>query len=219
MNKHLLRILSLSIALAASSCVQAEQYMFTYSKLYSQLKNNLKSGHDDVKVGFFFVDSRTELLCTISKAWMEKEQHYEELKVSPINELVVPLDQNLRQANPLIFVETPRSQQCNFSMVVMAKQNLSGTVSYQTLAQLVSQMQTTLNDLGGMFARWFTPEIQGVTLEFDADTANDIQLSNGKKIRITHGQAQVTLNEIGEGGSIKLPQTTKRVLPYLLNTN
>ncbi len=219
MKKYSLAILSLTLALSASFSVYAQQYMFTYSKLYSQLKANLKSGHDDVKVGFFFVNALSGELCPITKAWMEKESHYERLKVSEINELNIPLDRHLREANPLIFVDTPSAQQCDFSMVVMAKHNLSEQVSYQQIESLTIQMQTVLDDVSGMFSRWFTPTVQGLTLEFGRQTSGHIRLSNGQVLEILNGQAQVTLAQIGKGGYLVLPRQTTRVLPYLPAAN
>lgn len=193
----------------------AQEYMFTYSKLYSQMKNNAKDGHEDVKVGFFFVDADNKSLCTIEKAWMEKEEHYEDLQTSAANELLVPLDSNLKQANPLVFVNTPQDKRCDFSMVVLTKQPLSGEVSYSEINNLLPQMQTMLEDLGGMFASWFTPDVEGVTLEFASDVSGSIAFSNGKVQPIENGKAQVKLADIGENGYITLPAQTLRVLPYL----
>ncbi|SEF97894.1 DUF2987 domain-containing protein [Vibrio hangzhouensis] len=193
----------------------AQEYMFTYSKLFSQMKNNVKEGHEDVKVGFFFVDADTKSLCNIEKAWMEKEEHYEELQSSEANELKVPLDNNLRQANPLVFVHTPKDRRCDFSMVVMTKKPLSGKVSYQQIESLLPQMQTMLEDLGGMFASWFTPDVEGITLEFSETITDPVRFSNGNRADVINGKAQIILSEIGEGGYIELPAKTVRVLPYL----
>ncbi|TOE44892.1 hypothetical protein CGJ44_22580, partial [Vibrio parahaemolyticus] len=54
--KKLSLILGSAALLLSSPITHAQEYMFTYSKLYTQLKNNTKEGHDDVKVGVFFVD-------------------------------------------------------------------------------------------------------------------------------------------------------------------
>ena len=131
-----LSVLSLSI--------KAQEYMFTYSKLFSHMKQNAKEGHEDVKVGFFFLNADTKKNCIIQKAWMEKEKHYEELKSTHYHELLVPLDDNLKSANPLVFVRTPQNERCDFSMVVMTKQPLSGKVSYAEIEKLMPQMQTIL---------------------------------------------------------------------------
>ncbi len=207
-------LLGLSLA-ATSIAANAQEYRFTYSKLYSQMKNNAKEGHEDVKVGFFFVDALSQQLCPIEKAWMEKEEHYEELKSSPYNELLIPLDNNLKSANPLVFVHTPADRQCDFSMVVMTKQPLQGSVDYEKVERLLPQMQVMLEDLGGMFSSWFTPTITGLTLEFDGLQEGVINLSSGKVIDISDGKAQVLLSEIGEGGSMTLPMPTSRVLPFI----
>ncbi|UTZ21763.1 DUF2987 domain-containing protein [Vibrio campbellii] len=217
MKKLSLSLLGSAVLVLASPATHAQEYMFTYSKLYTQLKNNAKEGHDDVKVGVFFVDADTKKLCEIEKAWMEKEGHYEEFVIPATKELPIPIDKNLKSANPLVFVQMPKDTRCDYSLVVMTKEPLQGNVSYEQLTPLMPQMQALLEDLGGMFAGWFTPEVQGVTMEF-ADELNDtITLSNGTEIAIVNGKVQVALSDIGEGGHMTLPQPTTRVLPYLPN--
>ncbi|MCX8854340.1 DUF2987 domain-containing protein [Vibrio parahaemolyticus] len=213
--KKLSLILGSAALLLSSPITHAQEYMFTYSKLYTQLKNNTKEGHDDVKVGVFFVDARTKQLCTIEKAWMEKEEHYEEFVIPASKELPLPIDKNLKSANPLVFVHTPKDSRCDYSLVVMTKEPLQGSVSYEQLKPLMPQMQSMLEDLGGVFAGWFTPEVQGVTMEFANELNGKIVFSNGQEKAIVNGKVQVALSEIGEGGIITLPEPTMRVLPYL----
>lgn len=208
-------LLLASLALTISTPVMAQQYMFTYSKLFSQMKSNTKEDHPDVKMGIFFIDAQSKQNCVIEKAWMEKEEHYEELKTGPGYELLVPLDNNLRQANPLVFVDTPQDKRCDFSMVVMAKTPFEGKVAYQEVEVLLPQMQAMLEQLGGMFASWFTPAVEGVTLEFSPETEGVITLSNGQTVAIVNHKAQVALSQIGPDGWMELPAPTLRVLPYL----
>ncbi|EGR0770501.1 DUF2987 domain-containing protein [Vibrio parahaemolyticus] len=213
--KKLSLILGSAALLLSSPITHAQEYMFTYSKLYTQLKNNTKEGHDDVKVGVFFVDARTKQLCAIEKAWMEKEEHYEEFVIPASKELPLPIDKNLKSANPLVFVHTPKDSRCDYSLVVMTKEPLQGSVSYEQLKPLMPQMQSMLEDLGGMFAGWFTTEVQGITMEFANELNGKIVFSNGQEKAIVNGKVQVALSEIGEGGTITLPEPTMRVLPYL----
>ncbi|HGF7475922.1 TPA: DUF2987 domain-containing protein [Vibrio mimicus] len=208
-------LLLASLALTISTPVMAQQYMFTYSKLFSQMKSNTKEDHPDVKMGIFFIDAQSKQNCVIEKAWMEKEEHYEELKIGPGYELLVPLDNNLRQANPLVFVDTPQDKRCDFSMVVMAKKPFEGKVAYQEVEVLLPQMQAMLEQLGGMFASWFTPAVEGVTLEFSPETEGVITLSNGQAVAIVNHKAQVALSQISPEGWMELPAPTLRVLPYL----
>ncbi|EHU9474195.1 DUF2987 domain-containing protein [Vibrio vulnificus] len=215
MRKIGLTLLCTALSSFVVTPVSAQEYMFTYSKLFSQLKNNTKEGHEDVKVGIFFVNPQTKQLCDIEKAWMEKEEHYEEFMIPASKELPLPIDNNLKSANPLVFVQTPQDMRCDYSLVVMTKQPLQGKVTYAQLEPLMPQMKTMLDDLGGMFSSWFTPDVEGVTMEF-ADQLNDmITFSNGQKKAIVNGKVQVTLSEIGEAGYMLLPQPTMRVLPYL----
>ncbi|MBW3697871.1 DUF2987 domain-containing protein [Vibrio sp. T187] len=214
MKKTTLALLTM-LGFTCALPVAAQEYMFTYSKLYTQLKNNAKEGHDDVKVGVFFVNAETKQICTIEKAWMEKEEHYEEFVIPDNNELPLPVDNNLRSANPLVFVQTQAEGQCDYSLVVMTKNNLEGTVTYEQVETLLPQMQAMLEDLSGMFSSWFTPDITGVTLEFANRLNGQIELSNGKVVPIEQGKAQLTLAEIGQGGSMVLPEPTQRVLPYI----
>ncbi|EGR0750811.1 DUF2987 domain-containing protein [Vibrio vulnificus] len=215
MRKIGLTLLCTALSSFVVTPVSAQEYMFTYSKLFSQLKNNAKEGHEDVKVGIFFVNPQTKQLCDIEKAWMEKEEHYEEFMIPASKELPLPVDNNLKSANPLVFVQTPQDMRCDYSLVVMTKQPLQGKVTYAQLEPLMPQMKTMLDDLGGMFSSWFTPDVEGVTMEF-ADQLNDmITFSNGQKKAIVNGKVQVALSEIGEAGYMVLPQPTMRVLPYL----
>lgn len=215
MKKVTLTLISAALFGAVSLPSQAQEYMFTYSKLYTHMKQNANEGHEAVKVGFFFVNADSKKLCKIEKAWMEKEEHYEVLNISDHQEVLVPLDDNLRSANPLVFVDTPQDKRCDFSMVVMTKAPLVGQVSYQEVKSLLPQMQSILEELGGMFASWFTLNVEGVTLEF-ADNLNSVLvLSNGNQKQIVDGKVQIALSEIGEGGYMTLPQPTARVLPYL----
>ncbi len=211
-------ITALAFGLACASFsinAAAQEYMFTYSKLYSSLKNNDKPEYPDVKVGVFFLNADTKKLCSIDKAWMEKEEHYELLKSSSNNELLLPIDDNLKQANPLVFVDTPQDLRCDFSLVVMTKEPLSGQVNYSTIEQLLPQMQEILESLGGMFSSWFTPTVSGITVEFANDLNSVIRLSNGSEVQVVNGKAQISLEEIGKDGWISLPEETVRVLPYL----
>ncbi|PAU38765.1 hypothetical protein CKF94_05095 [Vibrio coralliilyticus] len=219
MKKLSLALLTAAVTSAAALPVSAQEYMFTYSKLFTHMKQNVKEGHEDVKVGFFFLNADTKQNCVIEKAWMEKEEHYEELKSSPYHELIVPLDNNLKSANPLVFVQTPMDQRCDFSMVVMTKEPFNGEIAYADIEKLMPQMQAMLEDLGGMFASWFTPDVEGVTLEFANKLNSKVEFSNGSSKDIVDGKVQVALSDIGEGGMMTLPQETARVLPYLPKAN
>ncbi|ANW22852.1 hypothetical protein BA953_00770 [Vibrio coralliilyticus] len=219
MKKLSLALLTAAVTSAAALPVSAQEYMFTYSKLFTHMKQNVKEGHEDVKVGFFFLNADTKQNCVIEKAWMEKEEHYEELKSSPYHELIVPLDNNLKSANPLVFVQTPMDQRCDFSMVVMTKDPFNGEIAYADVEKLMPQMQAMLEDLGGMFASWFTPDVEGVTLEFANKLNSKVEFSNGSSKDIVDGKVQVALSDIGEGGTMTLPQETARVLPYLPKAN
>lgn len=204
------------LCLAAAFPLHAQEYMFTYSKLYSQMKNNAKEGHDDVRLGMFFLNAETKQLCPLTKAWMEKEEHYEELDTSGF-EFKVPVDSNLKSANPLVYVQMGSEAQCDFSLVVMANEPFSGEVSYQEIERLLPQMQIMLEDLGGMFASWFTPDVEGVTLEFANGYNGSINASNGTSFDIVDGRAYIELAKLAPDASIKLPSPTTRVLPWLPN--
>lgn len=193
----------------------AQQYRFNYSKLYTQMKNNVEEGHPDVKVAFFFQEHQSTQLCNIEKAWMEKDEHYEELVIPESQELIVPLDNNLRQAGPLVYVNTEKGKVCDFSMVVMTKSPLEGKVSYQEIKQLLPQMTSMLNDLGGMFSSWFAPKVIGLTLEFDDIKQSSIQTTTGNIFMVNKDKVRVTLAELSKGEALLLPQATFRVLPLL----
>ena len=97
----------------------------------------------------------------------------------------------------------------------MTQEPLAGKVEVSQLVSLLPQMQAMLEDVSGMFSHWFTPDIQGLTLEFDSKIEGNIDLSNGKQIPIEEGRAIFTLDELNGSDSITLPAATVRVLPYI----
>lgn len=198
-----------------SGQVSAQQYRFNYSKLYTQMKNNLEEGHPDVKVAFFFQEQETSRMCNIDKAWMEKDEHYEEFVIPDSQELIVPIDNNLRQVGPLVYVDTEKGKLCDFSMVVMTSKPLQGAVSYEQIKALLPQMSKMLDDLGGMFSSWFSPEVIGLTVEFKHMKRGSITVSNGVSINIENGKALIKLADLKEGAMLDFPQATFRALPLL----
>ncbi len=147
---------------------------------------------------------------------MEKEEHYEELSISDNGEVNVPLDSNLKSANPLVYIHTQKEARCDYSLVVLTKEPLSGVVGYSELESKTSQMKTVLGGLGGMFSSWFTPDIEGVTLEFTPDTVNQIMLSNGKAVPVSEqGKAILKLADLSYGFTANISEQTQRVMPYI----
>ncbi|PMH46522.1 hypothetical protein BCU68_00275 [Vibrio sp. 10N.286.49.B3] len=210
------RLLTLVFSALVILPIQAQEYMFTYSKLYGQIKHNNNEELDRVKVGLFFIHQESQQLCTISKAWMEKEEHYESFVIPDNNELPLPLDANLRSANPLVFVQLLDNKQCDYSMVVMTKEPFSGSVGQQEVSLVMSQMQTLLAELSGLFSRWFTPEISGITLEFATIKDGEFLTSEGNKVAIVNGKSRILLSDLSSDESLLLPEKTRRVLPYIL---
>ncbi|GAD79557.1 hypothetical protein VEZ01S_17_00440 [Vibrio ezurae NBRC 102218] len=199
-----------------SNSAYAQEYMFTYSKLYSPLKHNLKQLDSDVKVGLFFTNFATKQPCSIEKAWMEKEQHHEDLRISENGEVNVPVDDNLRSANPLVYIHTPANARCDYSLVVLTKKPFFGNIDHSQLEVTATEMQNLLGDLGGMFSSWFAPDIEGVTLEFIPGVSTEILLSNGKVIPVSEqGKAILKLSDLRDGVTADIPVKTQRVMPYI----
>lgn len=196
--------------------VKAEQYRFTYSKLYYQLKVNQKEGHEDVRMALFFNDSQTGRACQITKAWMEKEEHYEEFTIPSSQELPLPIDNNLKSANPLVYIQTEEGKQCDISMEVLANNPLTGSVSFDELTLLTTQMNAMLSDIGGMFSKYFMPDVEGVRFVFSDAVTSEIKASNGVIIPIENGKATVDLREFSKETSFELPATPLKVTPWLV---
>lgn len=196
--------------------VKAEQYRFTYSKLYYQLKVNQKEGHEDVRMALFFNDSQTGRACQITKAWMEKEEHYEEFTIPTNQELPLPIDNNLKSANPLVYIQTEEGKQCDISMEVLANNPLTGSVSFDELTLLTTQMDAMLSDIGGMFSKYFMPDVEGVRFVFSDTVTSEIKASNGVIIPVENGKATVDLREFSKETSFELPATPLKVTPWLV---
>lgn len=196
--------------------VKAEQYRFTYSKLYYQLKVNQKEGHDNVRMALFFNDSQTGKACHITKAWMEKEEHYEEFTIPSSQELPLPIDDNLKSANPLVYIQTEEGKQCDISMEVLANNALSGTVSFSDLTLLTTQMDAMLSDIGGMFSKYFMPDVEGIRFVFSDGVTSAIKASDGTIIPVENAKATIDLRRFNENVSFELPATALKVTPWLV---
>ncbi|MDD9157589.1 DUF2987 domain-containing protein [Aliivibrio sp. S4TY2] len=196
--------------------VKAEQYRFTYSKLYYQLKVNQKEGHDDVRMALFFNDSKTGKACQITKAWMEKEEHYEEFTIPSNQELTLPIDDNLKSANPLVYIQTEDGKQCDISMEVLANQQFDGQVSVAELKELALQMDAILGDIGGMFSSYFMPDVEGITFVFSDTVTEGVKLSNGETLSLKNGRATVSFEKYADDVRVLLPAEPLKVTPWLV---
>jgi hypothetical protein len=72
-----------------------------------------------------------------------------------------------------------------------------------------------LADLGGMFSKWFSPDVTGLTLEFSEPDFDTLALSNGKQISIVNKRAIVTLDDIEAGVTLLLPTAPQRIMPWI----
>ncbi|OCH21802.1 DUF2987 domain-containing protein [Aliivibrio logei] len=195
---------------------QAEQYRFTYSKLYYQLKVNQKEGHEDVRMALFFNDSQTGKACQITKAWMAKEEHYEEFTIPVNQELPLPLDTNLKSANPLVYIQTEEGKQCDISMEVLANKTFEKKVSSKELSLLTIQMDAMLSDIGGMFSKYFMPKVEGVSFVFNDKVTLPIKASDGTSIATKDGKATIELSAFSDDVTFSLPAVPLKVIPWLV---
>ncbi|MGN2616796.1 DUF2987 domain-containing protein [Aliivibrio fischeri] len=196
--------------------VKAEQYRFTYTKLYYQLKVNQKEGHDDVRMALFFNDAKTGKACQITKAWMEKEEHYEEFTIPSNQELPLPIDNNLKSANPLVYIQTEEGKQCDIFMEVLANKSFRDSVSAKELRDLTVQMDAMLADIGGMFAKYFMPDVEGVTFIFSDTVTSSVAVSTGDVLPLNNGKVTVDLRKYKDDVKFVLPGKALKVTPWLV---
>ncbi|PSU34705.1 DUF2987 domain-containing protein [Photobacterium lutimaris] len=176
----------------------AQNIEMRYSTLYSKLKQNVKEGHDDVKIALFLLNQQDGSVCHIHKGSMRKDKHFEELVIPENNELTVPVDSNLRQANPDVTFVIDDGITCDVSMQVIAKKDYGTAITQTDIAELVPQMNELLSALGGMFSDWFMPDVEGVVVHFnDGDT---------KVIR---------LSSLADGETVNFHQPTVKVTPWV----
>ncbi|MGR5148183.1 DUF2987 domain-containing protein [Photobacterium alginatilyticum] len=193
----------------------AQNIEMRYSSLYGKLKQNVKEGHEDVRIAFFLLNQEDGNVCTVHKGSMRKEKHYEELVIPENNELVVPIDSNLRQANPDVTFVIDDGITCDLSMQVIANKDYGQSINQAEIAALAPQMDKLLSDLGGMFSSWFMPEVGGVVVHFADDVSKPIRLSGGKTISVKDSKAVIKLAELTEGEEVKLPQRAVKVTPWI----
>ena len=195
--------------------VSAQNIEMRYSSLYSKLKQNVKEGHDDVRIAFYLLNQSDGKVCTVHKGWMRKDEHYEELAIPADNELSVPVDSNLRQANPDVTFVIDDGITCDLSMQVIASKDYGRTLNQAEIAALIPQMDSMLSDLGGMFSSWFMPEVSGVVIHFANGVSEPVKLSGGKSIAIEGNKAVVKLAELAEDEEVLLPEQALKVTPWI----
>ena len=156
----------------------AQNIEMRYSTLYSKLKQNVKEGHDDVKIALFLLNQQDGSVCQIHEGSMRKDKHFEQLVIPTNNELSVPVDSNLRQANPDVTFVIDDGITCDVSMQVIAKKDYGTSIDKSEVAKLVPQMNQMLSDLGGMFSGWFMPDVEGVVVHFGNGETQVIELSS-----------------------------------------
>ncbi|ELR63577.1 Hypothetical protein C942_03593 [Photobacterium marinum] len=202
----------------ASVCAQdvnAQNIQMRYSTLYGKLKQNVKQGHDDVRIAFYLLNQKDGEVCTVHKGWMQKEEHYEELVIPADDELAVPIDSNLRQANPDVTFVIDDGITCDVSMQVIANKQYGQSVSQSDVASLVPQMDNLLSDLGGMFSSWFMPEVGGVVVHFADGVTKPLQISSGKAINVENRKAIIKLVELSQGDVVTFPAEALKVTPWI----
>lgn len=195
--------------------VAAQNIDMRYSVLYGKLKQNVKEGHDDVKIAFFLLDQRDGRVCKIQKGWMQKDEHYEDLTIPESNELAVPVDTNLRQANPDVTFVIDDGITCDVSMQVIAKSHYGEQINQSDIQSLVPQMDQILSELGGMFSSWFMPAVEGVVVHFEHPLTEAIALANGTKAQIQGNRLILKLADLQTGEQIQLPHTAVKVTPWI----
>ncbi|MDD1780732.1 DUF2987 domain-containing protein [Enterovibrio sp. ZSDZ35] len=205
------------VAAVISVPVAAAQVELRYSKLYSQLKHNYGENHPDVKIGYFLISPETGNVCEITKAWMIKKEHSEVFTIPPSQELPLPIDNHLRQVNPDVFIETAGDGVCDVSYQVMANTAFDEAISAEDIQSLVPQMTAMMKDLGGMFASWFMPDVEGVMVHF-AEPVSSLSTSNGRSIEVNGKVAVIRLDELKQGETIAFSQPPLKVTPWIPQT-
>ncbi|WP_226926523.1 DUF2987 domain-containing protein [Grimontia hollisae] len=215
MEPRMIRGLTVAVlATVISSPVAAAQVQFSYSKLFSQLKHNYSENHSDVKIGYFMVSPQNGETCNITKAWMTKEEHYEEFDIPASQELPLPIDNHLRKVNPDVFIETEGDTTCDISFQVLAKKPFTQEMTDSDVNTLVPQMTVMMQDLGGMFASWFMPEVGGVMVHF-REPQSALKTSEGRIIDVDGNIAVIRASELKGGERIFFPQAPLKVTPWI----
>ncbi|MGF1786590.1 DUF2987 domain-containing protein [Photobacterium swingsii] len=198
-----------------SQAATAQNIELRYSALHGKLKQNIKEGHDDVRIALYLVNQATGKVCDVKKGWMQKEEHYEELVIPESNELVVPVDKNLRQANPDVTFVIDDGITCDMSMQVIANTQFDDTISKSDIEKLVPQMNNMMSDLGGMFSSWFMPSVEGVVVHF-SDVANKRIVTNKDNVyTIKDNKLVLQLSQLKDNEQVRLPSAPTKITPWL----
>ncbi|MHA2938337.1 DUF2987 domain-containing protein [Vibrio sp. RC27] len=219
MNKKTLGWLLLLCGTISSAPAISGQhvYMFHYSNFYNQLKHNSELDHPDVRVGLFFIEQDTRQACHLANARLEHKKHNETIEVYSTGEVELPIDTNLKKLNPLLYITSVSDEPCDISMKVLAREPLSEAVSIEHLSSLSAQMQTLLTQLSGSIGKWFTPEVNGIRLEFPTFESGFLVTSQGEEIEVINHKANIVPSDYDLNDTITLPEQTKDITPIVLS--
>lgn len=199
----------------AANSAYSQDVQIRYSSLYGKLKNNLKEGHEDVNIRLYLVDQQGNT-CKIHKASMRKDKHYEDLVIPADYALSIPLDSNLRQANPDVTFVIDEGITCDVSMQILGLNYKPNSLSKEYIASIVPQMNVMMTDLGGMFSNWFMPKAEGVVVTLsDPNVDQTIVLENGKTISFIEGIGKIKPDDLSANETLRFTQSIEKISPWI----
>ncbi|QHJ10294.1 hypothetical protein FX988_00506 [Paraglaciecola mesophila] len=180
-----------------------------YSSFYSHVRKLDNEETSALQFAFGFKRVQSDVLCTITKAYIHTQKLDIPLKVSQEQRFTVPSEKALKMAKAevvLAFVE-PKNQ-CDMSVQLETKPKwLKTQYSANELTTLFTQYQTFFDDMGS-FLSFLMPSVDGLVVHFTDARLNE-KLANG--LVIEAGTLHITKEWINRGHSLTLPDMPLRI--------
>ncbi len=211
--------IGLVLTLISTLAVAGEHmYMFRYSNFYNQLQHNSSRKQPDVRVGLFFVTRTGNAPCHIAQAHLDNHNYQEKLDVYASGEVTLPIHDDLKQSNPMLYIKSISEQPCKILVRVVAREPLQGKVNFTHIYNLTQQMQELLTELGDSVSNWFNPDVTGIKMEFSGYEQGILTTTLGKEIRVENHQTTIIISDFESTDSINLPEVTQNITPVIIAT-
>lgn len=183
--------------LGITAKANAQHYFFYYSDLHHKVRFNEVNRYPDVKVGLFFINQADESLCTITDAWMSKEDKVMPLTSSLDQGLILPSRVVFHSINPHVFVDTQIDSYCQYKPLMIVRYPKGGRISTRYLLSIVSEMSQMRKEVFGPINFSLEPSISG--LDFLWYTQTEMNTTE-------YHHRTITISELTQQQWVDVPQ-------------
>lgn len=200
------------LALVIASSVSAKETVFQYDGFYSRLKKSEQATYSHVTLAFLLRQQQSDRVCDIQAAFITTDLLKEPLILANNGELLLPYDQNLNDNKAKIRLEQAAdAKDCDLNFRLRNKLPLEKTLSLAELHQMHGQFKALMADMAGL-AKYFLPEMPGVSLQFAADVD---PTATADYMTCHHNICSLDLSKAPKEGQLEFSQAPDYVVPWI----